>query len=205
MLKGTLVHNCLEVLTSNPSASIQNLLKREIMRHMTFTDEERKGLADEERKALADEERKALADEALALVEKALHSPRMVEINKSDEKYPELPFQLKIDGTLIVSGKIDLMWRDPEGIRHILDYKTDPVAQMHESLTVYADRLYREQVLCYAMFLNRTFPEQPVFPCEIYFVEADIIINYSFTKDELEQEKQRLLLSLSNFIGDSGS
>jgi ATP-dependent helicase/nuclease subunit A len=93
----------------------------------------------------------------------------------------ELPVFLRPtddDGTSVISGAVDLVYRDPENGRLVIaDYKTDRV----ESDAGIAERveLYGPQLAIYATALEQAFDLDDATHTELWFLHADRIVRLS--------------------------
>ncbi|MCD6386330.1 UvrD-helicase domain-containing protein [Candidatus Sumerlaeota bacterium] len=184
LLRGTLVHNCLELGMVNPQLDVQKVVMNELRKHHE----------------LSEPEQNALAESVFSLVQNAFENETLRSVRDKKEKYVELPFQFSLSENIIISGKIDLLWQGEDGVWQILDYKTDPKTQIGDSVKDYADRNYRMQVLCYAMFLQKAFPSQEKYPTAIYFIEPNEMVEYTFTDTYIEQESRELAERISKMF-----
>lgn len=184
LLQGTLLHRCLELLMVNPQMDIQKVVMNELRKHYEFSENEQE----------------KIAKSVISMVQNAFENDTLKGIREKKAKYTELPFRFNLSSNIIISGKIDLLWRDNDGLWHILDYKSDPSILMDDSVKDYADRNYRLQVLCYAMFLQKAFHSQKKYPTAIYFIEPEEIIEYTFSSAEIEQATTELIERISKIF-----
>ncbi len=119
----------------------------------------------------------------LELVGAILESELWGRVQKAEKRYFEIPFSLKSDieelgrkdkkhpqRPIIVSGVIDLIFREPDGWV-IVDYKTDEVGA---NLQSYVDH-YAAQVRLYSKFWKK-ITDEPVKESAIYFTSIKKLI-----------------------------
>ncbi len=170
MLVGTLVHKCLELLVTNRGLEIETLVEN-LVREQT---------------QLKKHERETLEQVTLRKVKQTYQSQMFGTLLQSREIFPELPFQLRLDSDILITGKIDVLWNDPSTSHwSVLDYKTDAAPGDKKALREYATRHYGNQMLAYALFVNRAFPDQYRIPTTLFFTTPGTAVEYHFTKEDL--------------------
>ncbi|MBW1901319.1 MAG: UvrD-helicase domain-containing protein [Deltaproteobacteria bacterium] len=124
---------------------------------------------------LKEEERPVSEKDLIIKTIKAVMSSKLWRrMKKSENALVEVPFSLKVDEagtTKIVSGVIDLVFKEPEGWV-IADYKTDKVDENLNGLVNY----YRPQVELYSKFWEEMTGEK-VKESGLYFVDTNEWVN----------------------------
>lgn len=177
MLRGSIVHKCLELLVANPQVNVEKIMQNEISLHPE----------------LSEQERSDLYTSVLRLVEKFRRSDSLKELESARKKFVELPFKVKLAENIIVSGKIDLLYQSEEDLWQLMDFKTDSLEGINGSLKEYAQQNYGQQLLCYALFMWRAFPQQRFYPTALYFITADELVKFTYNASQLEQEERNLI------------
>jgi ATP-dependent helicase/nuclease subunit A len=95
------------------------------------------------------------------------HLGLSLQKNYNDQKLErEKPFEIKLNGGLVLAGIRDLLWKDNEGV-HIIDYKTSS-----PDTTVYP--LYQEQMHFYGLAARLQYPEHPV-QIALYYIKENLL------------------------------
>jgi ATP-dependent helicase/nuclease subunit A len=126
---GSVVHKMLEILTRDQGTDINALAEGVLQQH---------DLPDSEK------------ERVISMVTKAVSSDLWARMKKADLLLVEVPFSLKAEGEplpLIVSGIIDVAFREPDGWV-IVDYKTNSIDENMDALVSY----YRPQIQMYRRF-----------------------------------------------------
>jgi len=93
-------------------------------------------------------------------------------------------------GPHILNGIIDRLFKDSEGLWHIIDYKTDAIEPSEIAARV---NYYRPQIELYALLVHRLYPEQPVIPMTFFFTHLAETYPMQLTAEELGRVEKDLL------------
>ncbi len=135
-----------------------------------------------------------ISDEILnlkTLVEKSDHLKAIL----GAEKYRnELTIIMKM-GDDYLSGTIDRIFHNPQGLWEVIDYKTNRIDanELEETFS-----RYQIQIEVYALLLSHIYPQQLSFPISYYFTRLDKLKTLSFTHSELENIRHKLMSKISD-------
>lgn len=87
------------------------------------------------------------ANQATVLLRRLRQDPRWTEIDQAPRQH-EVPYSLSREGRT-ESGAIDLLYRLPDGRWHVVDFKTDAIADEAEMRTAIEERRYDRQMWRY--------------------------------------------------------
>jgi ATP-dependent helicase/nuclease subunit A len=122
-----------------------------------------------------DEGAETVRGEAAAILAGYLASEAAREVARSELLGREVPFLMgDEERDAAVEGAIDLVYRSPEGVLVVADYKTDHVATPGEARAAAAR--YRAQARCYVEAVGRALGE-PVSRFELHFVRPGVRID----------------------------
>ena len=110
------------------------------------------------------------------------------------ESYTEIPFSVPI-GRGVVSGKIDLLFRDASGWK-ILDYKTDDVRP--DALAARAER-YRAQLLTYSIAVGKLLGCEPPEAC-LYFTRPARPVQVRVSREDAAAFELRLAAAIDRIL-----
>ncbi len=105
----------------------------------------------------------------------------------------EQPFHFVL-GTAAISGYIDRIDRDPNGVLHIIDYKSGKKEVAAKNI---AEDL---QLGVYALAVSLLYPEEPTIYAELYYLRSGRRKGHLFTKAELANVEQKLLEKVNDLI-----
>lgn len=82
----------------------------------------------------------------------------------------------------ILSGILDRIFKNEEGIWEALDFKTNRTTQAELPSLV---NKYSSQISYYALLLSEVFPQQQIYPVRLYFLSVDEEYRKEFTAGEI--------------------
>ena len=163
---GDLAHRLLEEVTVDPSVDAEECADRLLLDF-----------------SVAEGERKVFRADLLRILRRFKTSTFGQKLSACRRSKAEMPFMLKVKGG-ILTGQIDKLYLDDDGLWKIADYKTNriqPAEKVRE-----AER-YRLQMGIYLLCLGRMFPKQDRYETTIYFTEIDGTHTFLFSREDLEQ------------------
>ncbi len=113
------------------------------------------------------------------LVKKSVY---LESILKAKEYRNELSVMMII-GEDYLSGTIDRIFLNSEGLWEVVDYKTNKIQESELNRTFSE---YKIQIEVYALLLSNIYPDQPYYPVSFYFTKLDKVKTHNFTSEELE-------------------
>jgi len=167
-------------------AVIENIVRQGVETEKVSTDRIRRALADA-REQVENQQDKApeevtpgMVETAYRMVDRFLASSLAKDVRAADQVFAEYPFSTVIDSgpTRVERGSIDLVYQDAEGW-HIVDYKTDQVAEgpLEEGpLDVPDYHKYARQVHRYADAWESVAGE-PVADAALWFADVDATVS----------------------------
>ena len=110
---------------------------------------------------------------------------------------PELPFILKLEGG-VIQGLIDRIYRTPDGVWKIADFKTSRIPSGKKAEA--AER-FRLQMGVYALCLRRLYPQQETYDATVYFTHLDETHTFSFTPEDLDGLEDQIEAQIAQIAG----
>ncbi|MBI1929069.1 PD-(D/E)XK nuclease family protein [Candidatus Poribacteria bacterium] len=101
-------------------------------------------------------------------------------------------------GPHILNGIVDRLFKDSEGLWHLIDYKTDAIEPSEIAARV---NYYRPQIELYALLIHRLYPEQPVIPMTFFFTHLAEAYPMQLTAEELGGVEKALLKRIEAIQG----
>jgi ATP-dependent helicase/nuclease subunit A len=89
-----------------------------------------------------------------------------------------------------LTGTLDRMIINDEGLWEVIDYKTNRISGMDVN---YVARQYEWQIKTYALLLSRLFPDQGSFPVSLLFVKGDAIYSQTFDNRDIRNLEKHFL------------
>jgi len=200
--RGTLLHHCMEHLDFARPQPARRLVRRAV--------------AELDLQESADEQ--ALTGELAEMLDRFKAQPLWSELAEAKQLFRELDFVMAVPPG-VLRGQIDLLYQDAEGQWHILDYKSDRVAEEH--LAAHA-KAYEIQMLSYALaagkYLATAIPSagpgspgkpsfQATFPAEakLYFLRIGRTYRFPLERSSIETTESELAKLLSWFLASETS
>ncbi len=110
----------------------------------------------------------------------------------------ELDFEVDL-GQLILRGQIDLLLADRDGQWHIVDYKSDQIADTTPAALAAHSEHHRQQMLVYAIAASAHL-QVPAVGATLYYLRAGQSHTYAFTPDDLNEGRNALAELASTLI-----
>ena len=168
---GTLFHRCMELVDFDDIASVQT--------------EALVGRAAAEMELAVPTE--PLGRELADMLKRLKKTPLMQQLAGAKQRLAELSFVYRI-GAIDITGQIDLLYRDAEGLWHIVDYKSDRVTD--DEVEAHAKR-YELQMMIYQAAAGRVLDEGVV-DATVYFLRAGAPYRFAATPETIAASEQRL-------------
>ncbi len=121
----------------------------------------------------------------------------LAQIRRSDwysrlsgtERHSEFALDRRV-GRFVLRGVFDLLFRNPQGLWEVVDYKTNRV-DVAELPDVAAKYLF--QVQAYAFLLEGLHPEQKIYPVSLFFLDPLQEVRWEFTRESLKGIREEIL------------
>jgi ATP-dependent helicase/nuclease subunit A len=130
------------------------------------------------------EGRDELSQIAKQHVQRFLRSPVAMEVLNAKEHFAEYSLQTQSADANILFGIIDRLYRTPDGIWNILDYKTERSTE-HTS-----EARYEFQMRFYAYLVNRLFPDQQEIRAKLFYTHTGDVTDYVFQAKDFAEFEQ---------------
>ncbi len=168
---GTFFHRCMELVDFDDIASVQTeALVGRVAAEMELT-------------APAEPLGRELSD----MLERLSQTPLMKQLTEAKQRLAELSFVYRA-GAVDITGQIDLLHQDAEGLWHVVDYKSDRIAP--EQTSEHAGR-YELQMMTYLAAAGKAF-ETDIADATVYFLRAGVSHRFGATSDTIAAAEQRL-------------
>jgi len=109
-------------------------------------------------------------------------SVKLESILNAKEYRNELSVMMII-GEDYLSGTLDRIYLNSEGLWEVVDYKTNKIKESEINRTFLE---YKIQIEVYALLLSNIYPDQPYYPVSFYFTKLDRVKTHNFISEELE-------------------
>lgn len=146
------------------------------------------GQAARELKSVSGRDARIAAEQAQALLAGAHRQNLLADLTDAGSAFTEWPFCMALDGSL-VEGIIDRLYVRPDGVRRIVDYKTNRVGT--EDAEVLAEH-YRFQVMAYALAAGEA--GLPIGQASVLFLSPGKWVRWDLSEVDLEALRGELLV-----------
>ncbi len=170
LLKGKIVHRFLELLASVTDES--ELIERILFEFEVYEARLQQRFR-EELAAVAQLVRKS--DEARAIV-------------FAEQARSEVTMTMRL-GRDLLSGTIDRLYRNAEGLWEVVDYKTNRIEP--DQIDNEASK-YEWQIHIYALMLSKLYPKQKKYPVRLYFLHPNRFWIHTYSLEELASIEKKL-------------
>jgi len=169
IIKGKVMHKYLELY---PNTDLENLLFEFEILNPNFTNELR---------------------EDLSIFEERLKNSKFLSEILNAKKYKnEVAVTMKLEDNFL-TGTIDKMYKNENGLWEVVDYKTN---RINSDQIASAAKSYKIQIEVYALLLSSIFPGQDSYVVTLYFIQPDDYYQKIFTNDELIEVENKLLQTI---------
>jgi ATP-dependent helicase/nuclease subunit A len=170
LLKGKIVHRFLELLAS--AADEAQLTERILFEFEVYESRLQQRFRNE-LAAIAQLVRES--DEARAIV-------------FAEQARSELTVTMRL-GHDLLSGTMDRLYLNPEGLWEVVDYKTNRIKP--EQIEQESSK-YQWQIHIYALMLSKLYPQQKKYPVRLYFLHLNRFWIHAYSLNELDLIEKRL-------------
>jgi ATP-dependent exoDNAse (exonuclease V) beta subunit len=168
---GTFFHRCMELVDFDDIASVQTKsLAGRVAAEMELT-----------------VPTESLADELSEMLERLSETPLMKQLAEAQQRLAELSFVYRA-GNMDITGQIDLLYQDAEGLWHVVDYKSDRIAP--EQAAEHAGR-YELQMTTYLAAAGKAFDTE-IADATVYFLRAGVSHCFGATPESIAAAELRL-------------
>ena len=147
-----------------------------------------------------DVERQRAVEEAQGLLMRYRRSPVYQWIRQAEELYQELPF-IYNNGQHIVHGVIDALFRRPDGVWVIVDYKTSTLAQATPAVAQQHARRFHMQVGAYADAVREQLQMVDGAGLLVYIHYVRYGLTVEVTRDEWQKALEKMEPAIGRLIG----
>lgn len=168
---GTLFHRCMELVDFDDIASVQAealLARASAEMELTVPTE-------------------PLGHELADMLEQLAKTPLAKQLTEAKQRLAELSFVYRTGG-IDITGQIDLLYQDAEGLWHVVDYKSDRLGPA--DIEVHAKR-YELQMMLYLAAARRHFGDK-VSDATVYFLRAGAEHRFTATGEAIAAAENRL-------------
>ena len=170
LLKGKIVHRFLELLAS--AADEAQLTERILFEFEVYESRLQQRFRNE-LAAIAQLVRES--DEARAIV-------------FAEQARSELTVTMRL-GQDLLSGTMDRLYLNPEGLWEVVDYKTNRIKP--EQIEQESSK-YQWQIHIYALMLSKLYPQQKKYPVRLYFLHLNRFWQRTYSLIEINRKEQEL-------------
>jgi ATP-dependent helicase/nuclease subunit A len=110
------------------------------------------------------------------------------------EKYRNEISVLMTIGEDFLSGTLDKVYCNPDGVWEVIDYKTNKISENEIDQTFLK---YQIQIEVYALLLSNIYPDQPYYPVSLYFTHIDGKKTQKFSPENLENIRHKIIDKIS--------
>ncbi len=122
-------------------------------------------------------------DEVAETIERIGKSVQISDIMAAKEYINEVSVMRKL-GDDLITGTLDRLFRNRDGKWEIIDYKTNRISVGHvDQVTT----MYKRQLEVYALLLAGLYPDQGIYPVNLYFTHIDLLRQHRYKAEDLRK------------------
>jgi len=110
------------------------------------------------------------------------------------EKYRNEISVLMMIGEDFLSGTLDKVYCNPDGLWEVIDYKTNKISENEIDQTFLK---YQIQIEVYALLLSNVYPDQSYYPVSLYFTHINCKKTHKFSCEELDNIRHKIVDKIS--------